>query len=391
LSSRGRVGIVGLGQIGGGLAELLADQGVPLTLYARRPDAAEAFRAGMCRRLERRCDRGRLPASALADFVRQVRVTRSLSEFHDVDVAVEAVSEDLTAKRSVLAELSRACPERAILASTTSELLPETLGDGLPASARLVGTHFLSPVRLTTVVEIIRAPQSAAWVVAEIAAWCRALGKRPFVFRRSVVNRLLASYIAEGLSACVATGAAPEAVDARMLDAGMSMGPLATLDLVGIDVALDVFAGPGSALVADDGGVRRILAMLRAEGHLGRKSKSGIFLYGDRGRGPNPRLLALLAEADVAPRPASAEDVAERIWLRLIDEYLCCVTQELGERDEIDAVLREVVGTDEGPLHRLRELDPALLQPRLAALEERLGGRYQPTRSLLERMRRDDG
>jgi len=385
------VGIVGLGQIGGGLAELLAEQGVPLTLYARRPEAAEALRAGIRRRLERRRDCGQLAASAVANLPRQVRVTQDFSDFRDVDVAVEAVSEDLNAKRSVLSELSRACPERAILASTTSELPPEALGDGLPAAVRLVGTHFLSPVRLTTVVEIIPAPRSAPWVVADIVAWCRALGKRPFVFRRSVVNRVLASYIAEGLSVCELVGVTPAAVDARMLDAGMLMGPLSTLDLVGIDVALDVFSGQGSSLVTDDGGVRRILETLRAEGHLGRKTKSGIFLYGDRGRGENPRLLALLAASDVARRPDVGEDIAERIWMRLIDEYLCCVALELGDREEMDAIVREVIGTDEGPLEKIRKLDPALLQPRLAALEAGLGGRYRPTRSLLERVRGDDG
>jgi 3-hydroxyacyl-CoA dehydrogenase len=386
----GPVGIVGLGQIGAGLAELLAEQGVPLRVYARRPEAGEAFRAGIHRRLERRRDRGQLTTSAAVDLLDRVRVTQDFSDFHDVDVAVEAVSEDLTVKRSILSELSRACSDRTILASTTSELSPEALASGLAAAARLVVTHFLAPVRLTTVVEIIRAPQSAPWVLTEIAAWCRALGKRPFVFGRSVVNRILAGYIAEGLSACAA-GVAPAAVDARMMDDGLLMGPLSMLDLIGIDVALDVFTRQGSSLVTDDGAVGRILATLRAEGHLGRKTKSGIFLYGDRGRGENPRLLALLAESHVAARPAAGEHVTERIWLRLIDEYLNCVAQGLGEPAEIDAVLREVVGTDEGPLEKIRALDPDVLQPRLAALETGLGGRYHPTRCLLERMRRTDG
>ena len=389
--TRRRVGIVGLGQIGGGLADVLADRGVPFTLYARRPEAAEAFRAGVQRRLERRRDRGHLDASTVADLLRQVRITRDFADFQEVDLAVEAVAEDLTAKRAILSELSRACPEHAILASATSELPLEALGERLPAASRLVGTHFLAPVRLSTVVEIIHAPQTAPWVVAEVAAWCRTLGKRPFVFRRSVVNRLLASYIAEGLSVCAEGGAAPAAVDGQLTDAGMLLGPLATLDLVGIDVALGVFDRQGSSLVAEDGVVRRILGTLRAEGHLGRKSKSGIFLYGDRGRGENPRLLALLAESTVAARPAAGGDVTERIWLRLIDEYLHCVAQGLGEPAEIDAVLRELVGTDEGPLEKIRALDPDVLQPRLAALEGGLGGRYHPTRSLLERMRRIDG
>jgi len=389
--NRPRVGIVGLGQIGGGLADLLADRAVPLTLYVRRPEAAASFRATVARRLERRRDLGRLTAATVADLLRQVQVTQDFSDFRDVDVAVEAVAEDLAAKRSVLSELSRACPERAILTSTTSELSIDALGDGLPAATRFVGTHFLAPVKLTRVVEIIPARRTAPSVVAEIAAWCRSLGKRPFIFRRSVVNRLLASYIAEGLSMCAAAGAAPEAIDAQMTDAGMALGPLSTLDLVGIDVALDVFGGQGPSLVAGDDGVRRILSTLRAEGHLGRKTKSGIFLYGERGRGANPRLLALLAQSDAVPRPAPGDDVPGRIWLRLIDEYLCCLAQGLGERDEIDALLCEVVGTDEGPLKRIRELDPAFLEPRLAALEERLGARYLPTRSMLERVRRDDG
>jgi 3-hydroxyacyl-CoA dehydrogenase len=137
--------------------------------------------------------------------------------------------------------------------------------------------------------------------------------------------------------------------------------------------------------------VGRILATLRAEGHLGRKTKSGIFLYGERGRGENPRLLALLAESSLTASPATGEDVTERIWLRLIDEYLHCVVQGLGEPGEIDAVLREVFGTEEGPLEKIGGLDPDLLQPKLAALEAGLGGRYHPTRCLLERMRRTDG
>src|SRR4029077_4082239 len=95
----------------GGLADVLADRGMPPTLYARRPEAGEAFRAGVQRRLERRRDRGQLAASTVADLLGQVRVTQDFSAFHDVDVAVEAVSEDLAAKRSVLCELSRACPE----------------------------------------------------------------------------------------------------------------------------------------------------------------------------------------------------------------------------------------------------------------------------------------
>jgi 3-hydroxyacyl-CoA dehydrogenase len=385
------VGIVGLGQIGGGLADLLADRGVPLLLHVRRPEAAEVFRAGYRRRLERRRDRGQLSESAVDDLLRRVRVTQDFSGFRDVDLAVEAIAEDPTAKRLILAELSRACPSDSILASTTSELPLAALGEGLPAVTRIVGAHFLSPVRLTTVVEIIPTERSAPWVVTEMAEWCRALGKRPFVFRRSVVNRLIAGYIAEGLSLCATGGVAPEDLDARMVDAGFLMGPLSMLDLVGLDLAVDVLSMPSSTPFSSDPRALRILGTLRAEGHLGRKTKSGVFLYGEKGRGTNPRLRALLGEVREGLGPRDGEGIVERIWLRLVDEYLCCVAQGLGERDEIDAVLREVLGTAEGPIERIRNLDPTCLQARLTRLEVALGDRFEPSRALLERVTRYDG
>lgn len=383
------MGIVGLGRIGGGLAELLADRGVPLTLYVRRTDAAEAILAGVRRRRARLRDAGRAGDSPGCDGLAQIRVTRDFADFHDVDLAVEAVTEDLATKRAVLAAMARACPDRAILASTTSELPLGALGDGLTDGAsRLVGAHFLAPVRLSTVVEVIPGPGSAPRVVSELADWVRSLGKRPFVFRRSVVNRVLAAYIAEGLSLCVASGIGPEEIDAQLVDAGMAMGPLATLDLVGLDLAVDVFSGCGAPLVADDGLSRRLLETLCAEGHLGRKSDAGIFLHGKRGRGANPRLLALLAEAGEGARRPGPVDVVARVWRRLIDEYLCCVRDDLGDPDDIDLVLREVLGTDQGPLQRLQGLGPEVLRARLAdlgcATDEELA------RGLLERHRGQD-
>src|SRR5215475_10578177 len=121
----------------------------------------------------------------------------------------------------------------------------------------------------------------------------------------------------------------------------------------------------------------------------GRRGRRGAPNPGHAARGGPPGTEEQERDLPVRePRPGS--DPAERIWLRLIDEYLWCLTQGLGEREEIDAVLCEVIGTDEGPLQKIRTLDPALLEPRLAALEASLGNRYQPTRSLLERVREAD-
>jgi 3-hydroxyacyl-CoA dehydrogenase len=387
MQTKERVGIVGLGQIGGGLADILADTDVALTLCVRRPEAGEAFTAALRKRLEKKARRRHLTAAAVEERLRKVAVTRELSRLAEAEVVVEAISEDLTAKRGVLAELSRWCAPEAIIASTTSELAPEALAEGLPAAQRIIGTHFLSPLRLTTAVEILPGAQTAPWVVTETVEWCRSLGKRPFVFPRSAINRLLGGYIAEGLSLCVGGNVDPEELDARMLASGMFSGPLSTLDLIGLDVAMDVFGRQRSALVVGDGPALGILTTLRDEGHLGKKSGSGIFLYADKGRGQNPRLVALLEEARAAATARTGGDIVERMWLRLINEYLLCIAQGIGGRDDIDAVLREVIGVDDGPLRRICEAEPAALLAQLQELEDSLGSRYEPSLALIESVR----
>jgi 3-hydroxyacyl-CoA dehydrogenase len=387
-----RVGIVGLGQIGEGLADLLADRGFSLIIYVRRRQRGEAFLDSLRKRLEKKSRRGRLTRPEVEECLDRITIAASMSEFRDVEMAVEAIREDSEAKREVLSELGRTCPAKTILASATSEIPIDDLAAHLPGASRVIGLHFLSPLRLSTAVEVIPGTQTAPDVVEKAVAWCGSLGKRGFVFRRSAVNRLLASYIAEGLSLCLTEGIDPQLVDRLLFDGGMMLGPLSTLDLVGLDIAMDVFEQQGTSLVSGDAQALGIVRVLCAEGHLGRKTEKGIFLYGKNGKGTNPRLLSLLAEArEQLAVVASGGNAVDRVWLRLINEYLFCSTQGIGSREDMDAVLCEVLGVDEGPLPRIREAEAADLASRLAVLERSFGNRYDPSLSLIESFRESNG
>jgi 3-hydroxyacyl-CoA dehydrogenase len=387
-----RVGIVGLGQIGEGLADLLADRGFSLTIYVRRRERVEAFLASLRKRLEKKSRRGHLTASQVNECLDRITIAARISDLGDAEMAVEAIREDREAKREVLSELGRSCPAETILASATSEIPIDDLAAHLPGASRVIGLHFLAPLRLSTAVEVIPGTRTAPDVVEKALAWCESLGKRGFVFRRSAVNRLLASYIAEGLSLCLTEGIDPHLVDSLLFDSGMMLGPLSTLDLVGLDIAMDVFEQQGTSLVSGNAQALGIVRRLCAEGHLGRKTKKGIFLYGKSGRGTNPRVLSLLTEArEQLAVTASGGDAVDRVWLRLINEYLFCSTQGVGSREDMDAVLREVLGVDRGPLHRIREAEAADLASRLAVLERSFGNRYHPSLGLIESFRESNG
>lgn len=374
-----RVALVGLGQIGSALAELAWSRGLSLALWTRRREAAQAFRADAARRLERQVRRGRVSEAQAGTRLRALRIADAIDDLGDVDLAIEAVAEDPDAKRDVLARLDSACGPGAVLASTTSEIPVATLVPDAEAAARAVGLHFLAPVRLTTAVELIPGPRTSSATLERAGAFCRALEREPFVFRRSVVNPLLVAYVAEGLSACLA-GAAPLEVDEVATAAGFGLGPLASLDLIGLDVAQAVLERRDALSPTVEPEAAGILRTLLGAGHLGRKTGRGLFLYDD-GEGLNPRFAALLARVADAPRGTDA--VPGRLWLRLINELLLCLSAQIGSPRDLDRVVGEVLGLERGLRERLAASDHAALLPEIVRLERRLGSRYVPTRDAL--------
>jgi 3-hydroxybutyryl-CoA dehydrogenase len=269
-----RPAVAGSGTIACGLAAVATMAG-PTILLARSDASAERAeeKAALdCAKLE----------GADPD---RIAVTTDPSDLAGCDLVVESIIEDSGAKGSLLAELGEAAPE-ADLATTTSSLSVRELGERSGHPGRLFGLHVFNPVPRMELVELCFPEAVAEAVRGRARAWCEGLGKTPVEVPDQtgfVVNRLLFPYLFDAVRMLERTGMSAEQVDACMtLGTGHPMGPLALLDLVGLDVAEAI----GDALHGDSGDAAHrppgLLVELIGEGKLGRKSGAGFHEYDDR-------------------------------------------------------------------------------------------------------------
>jgi 3-hydroxybutyryl-CoA dehydrogenase len=261
-----RLGIAGTGAIACGLAVVAARTG-SVTLWARSAASAGRVRAALedeCERLNGESDAGR------------IRVETELGALGDATTVVEAVVEDHGAKCALLGELAAVAGEDALLATTTSSLSIERLAQASGHPDRFVGLHVFNPVPKMKLVELAFPTRASPRTRDRAHALCAALGKTPVEvpdIPGFVVNRLLFPYLFSAVELLEETGMDPVAVDQCMaLGAGHPMGPLALLDLVGLDVAVAI----GETIGAD---VPARLRALVAEGALGRKAGRGLYAY----------------------------------------------------------------------------------------------------------------
>jgi 3-hydroxybutyryl-CoA dehydrogenase len=259
------VGIAGSGAIACGLAAVAAQQG-HVVVWARSDDSARRAEDNVSRLCER----------AGAELNGNLRVTSEPADLSDATFVVEAIVEDPAAKAELMAELAAQVGEQAILATTTSSLSIEELAAASGRPDRFVGLHVFNPVPKMDLVELVF-PQAASEDTRRRArALCERLGKTAVEVPDTpgfVVNRLLFPFLFEAVRLMESTGLEPKAVDTCMqLGAGHPMGPLALLDLVGLDVSASI----GRTIGTD---VPPVIARMIADGALGRKTKRGFYDY----------------------------------------------------------------------------------------------------------------
>jgi 3-hydroxybutyryl-CoA dehydrogenase len=260
-----RVGIAGTGAIACGLAAVAAQRG-QVVVWARSDRSAE--RAGA--RVRTLCEK------TGADVNGNVRVTRDHGELAEATFVVEAIVEDPAAKTALMADLARGLAGDAILATTTSSLSITELAEASGRPERFVGLHVFNPVPKMDLVELAFPAAASRDTRTRAHALCEALGKTAVEvpdLPGFVVNRLLFPYLFEAVRLMERTGLEAEAVDTCMrLGAGHPLGPLALLDLVGLDVS----AAIGRTIGAD---VPERIERMIADGHLGRKAGRGFYTY----------------------------------------------------------------------------------------------------------------
>ncbi len=320
------IAIVGAGTMGGGIAMVCANAGIPVLLKDTDQAALDRGIANIQKNYATSVKRGRFTQEFVDERMKMIKPTLSYDDFAGADLVIEAVFESMVLKKDVFAELDRVCKRGAILASNTSTLNIDEIAATTSRPESVIGTHFFSPANVMRLLELVRGKKSSKEVIATCMQLAKKIGKVAVLVgncRGFVGNRMFLPYIREA-QFLVEEGASPEAVDAALTKWGMAMGPLAVGDLGGLDVAWRIrkefkhLEKPGARqpYVEDK---------LCEMGRFGQKTGSGWYTYdADRRATPNPEVAKLVkkwtSEAGTPQRQVSAEEIVEREVYGLINE-----------------------------------------------------------------------
>jgi 3-hydroxybutyryl-CoA dehydrogenase len=279
-----RLGVVGSGIMGSGIAEVAAKAGLEVVLRSRSQATADATVAALAASLGKQVDRGRLDAATRDEVLGRITATHHIGDLHDCDMVIESVVEDLDVKKALFRELDGAVNAEAILATNTSTLPVVDLAVVTERPDRVCGVHFFNPAPAMSLVEIVRPLTASDETIAAARSLAERCGKSPVEVKDRagfIVNALLFPYLNNAVRMLESGTASRDDIDAAMKGGcNFPMGPLALLDLVGLDTSVaildalyDEFRDPNYAAVP---ALRRMVAA----GQLGRKSGKGFYDYG---------------------------------------------------------------------------------------------------------------
>ena len=239
-----RVGVVGLGTMGAGIAEVLARHGYQVSAIEATPEAVASGRSTIEGSTQRAVTRGKLDEAERTAMLSRISYGTEVDALSEVDFVVEAIPEDLDLKRELFGKLDAVTPPHAILATNTSSLSVTDIAVATSRPSQVAGMHFFNPAPVQAFVEVVRTVVTADDVVDDIATLARSLGKEPVVVGDRagfIANALLFGYLNHAVAMYEARYASREDIDAAMkLGCGLPMGPLALLDLIGLDTAYEI-------------------------------------------------------------------------------------------------------------------------------------------------------
>ena len=293
LAQTALVAVVGAGTMGAGIAQVAAAAGHAVVLYDLRTEAVPTAVESVRRNFEKLSLKGKISQKAASSAIERLGAAANLGELSGAGIVIEAIAEDLDAKRRLLREIESLVDPNCILTTNTSSLSVSAIAAALHAPERLTGMHFFNPAPLMDLVEVVAGLATNPRILATVHATARAWGKTPVYVRSTpgfIVNRVARPFYGEALLLLAEQAASPATIDAIMREAGgFRMGPFELMDLVGLDIGLAVSESLFNAFFGDARYRPSFIQeeMVRA-GHLGRKARRGFYSYADDAPAPLP-------------------------------------------------------------------------------------------------------
>ena len=277
------IGVVGAGQMGAGIAQVSACAGFSVTLVDIKADVIESGIASIRSSLARIVSKGRLDQKTSDEALDRIQKSLDLGDLAECDLVVEAIPEVLDLKTSTFNRLDAICKPSTILASNTSSISINTIAEFTSRPERVIGMHFMNPVPIMKLVEVINGSHTTEIVTSEVISVIEALGKTPLQCNDSpgfVSNRILCPMINEAIITLDEGVAEVEAIDGIMkLGMNHPIGPLALADLIGLDTVLNIMRVLHEGLGEEKYAPSPLLVSMVSEGKLGRKTKIGFYKY----------------------------------------------------------------------------------------------------------------
>jgi len=394
-----RVGIVGTGTMGRGIAVTCLDAGFQVALIGRSEKSAKLAREAISNIYASVVRRGRLNEQQVGTRLAQLEIAYSLDRLGEADLVIETISEDIDAKRTVISAIDAVVPDHTIMVTNTSFLDIEQLARATKRPANFAGMHFFNPANLLKLVENVRTEAASDDVLVTLMAFAKRLGKTAVMVGPSdgfVANRMLSKRTREALF-LLQEGATPQQIDRVLTEFGFPVGPLALADMAG----LDILAATRKARAATMSKREReadIIERLVADGRLGQKSGAGYYAYGD-GRNPQPDpavetlLAAYRAERGIEARTIPDDEVRERCVFAIINEGAKLLEEGVVARPgDIDVLWTKGLGFPAhlgGPMHYAEEIGLPHVRTALAGYAAAIGDEYFKPAQLIEQ--RADG
>jgi 3-hydroxyacyl-CoA dehydrogenase/enoyl-CoA hydratase/3-hydroxybutyryl-CoA epimerase len=388
-----KLGVLGAGMMGAGIAYVSAKAGIEVVLIDTTDDAAARGKAYSQNLLDKAVKKGRSTADKRDALLARITPTTDFELLHGCDLVIEAVFEDRAIKADVTKRAEAMLAPTAVFASNTSTLPITGLAGASARPANFIGLHFFSPVDKMPLVEIIVGAKTSDETLALGFDYVQQISKTPIVVNDSrgfYTSRVFATYVMEGL-AMLAEGVNPRAIEAAGLQAGMPMPPLALQDEVSLSLALHVaeqtrkdYAEEGRPYVEHPG--ERVLRVLCERGRVGRKAGQGFYDWTDDGKQLWPGLAELFP---VAAKQPTQRDLVDRLMMIQANEAARCLDEGV-LRSVADANVGSILGWGFAPfqggaLQFINAMGPAKFVERAQGLAMRHGQRFAAAKGIVTR------